>query len=373
MKHTNRTYDEDSESLIDLNFHDDVVSQPYLSLGLTPLSQLSPDPLASSGQNDVGFFPSMLPPVSPLYAGAGISVDSEGHGMDSLVMPDAFPMQSSNDSTKRTKRQQKTSENNLLNGNYSGSRTLEPLIEQRSLEVDDMGLSSIGYSKSTNSRGSSLALRNLTSMDDRSSSNSPEEGPILVFPSATTDSPLVHRKVSKDRPPSLTFQDDFIDDNFQSSSQLTRFKQQDHGGMGYLNNNFETNETKHRRQMERAKAIADQKAKLVEQKRLEEESKKLARSREIRDSIAKSYKTDDVIGGGIVLQKIARFDAQAEINQEENNVKRNKGGSQDMSPLANKYPPNIFASPQHRWTTRPRQPSTDSIDMEVTDNQFTAL
>ena len=42
-----------------MSFHDELISQPYLSLGLTPLSQLSP-----SDNQDVGFFPSLPPPVA---------------------------------------------------------------------------------------------------------------------------------------------------------------------------------------------------------------------------------------------------------------------------------------------------------------------
>ena len=42
-----------------MSFHDELISQPYLSLGLTPLSQLSP-----SDNQDVGFFPSLPPPIA---------------------------------------------------------------------------------------------------------------------------------------------------------------------------------------------------------------------------------------------------------------------------------------------------------------------
>ena len=42
-----------------MSFHDELISQPYLSLGLTPLSQLSPP-----DNQDVGFFPSLPPPVT---------------------------------------------------------------------------------------------------------------------------------------------------------------------------------------------------------------------------------------------------------------------------------------------------------------------
>ena len=50
---------------------DESVSQPYLSLGLTPASQLSPD-------HDTGYFPGLPPPISPAIndSSYNISVDS---------------------------------------------------------------------------------------------------------------------------------------------------------------------------------------------------------------------------------------------------------------------------------------------------------
>lgn len=50
---------------------DECVSQPYLSLGLTPASQLSPD-------HDTGYFPGLPPPISPAIhdSSYSISVDS---------------------------------------------------------------------------------------------------------------------------------------------------------------------------------------------------------------------------------------------------------------------------------------------------------
>ncbi len=92
----------EDDELIDLNFTEDAISQPYLSLGLTPLSQLSPDAQNSS---ELGFFPSMPPPVSPassVFNTTGISVDNpfslgppqQSHadaGMNGMVMPEAVP------------------------------------------------------------------------------------------------------------------------------------------------------------------------------------------------------------------------------------------------------------------------------------------
>ena len=84
----------DEDDLIDLQFSENLASQPYLSLGLTPPSQLSPD------TSDMDFFPSMPPPVSAasvssLNNSMGISVDGpfDDNAIDSSYMPEAVPVE----------------------------------------------------------------------------------------------------------------------------------------------------------------------------------------------------------------------------------------------------------------------------------------
>ena len=98
-------YDEDEdEGQLVLPDYD--ASQAYLSLGLTPLSQLSPDAHTS---NDFGYFPSMPPPVAPSTSSIfSMSTSTSSLGMDnpfslhsgggqsngiidSSTMPDAYP------------------------------------------------------------------------------------------------------------------------------------------------------------------------------------------------------------------------------------------------------------------------------------------
>ena len=79
----------DEDDLIDLQFSENLASQPYLSLGLTPPSQLSPD------NTDMDFFPSMPPPVSASVSSLnGISVDGpfDDHTAESF-MPEAVPVE----------------------------------------------------------------------------------------------------------------------------------------------------------------------------------------------------------------------------------------------------------------------------------------
>ena len=95
-------YDEDDEDgqLVLPEFE---ASQAYLSLGLTPLSQLSPDAHTST---EYGFFPSMPPPVAPSNSifstsTSSLAIDStfslhsggqsNGSLVDSSLMPDPNP------------------------------------------------------------------------------------------------------------------------------------------------------------------------------------------------------------------------------------------------------------------------------------------
>ena len=82
------------DDYFDLPFNDDP-TQAYLSLGLTPQSQLSPTDHIGSGSDGNNFFPSMPPPVMPSAFNPGIPVDSpfniSGSSGGGMIMPDAFP------------------------------------------------------------------------------------------------------------------------------------------------------------------------------------------------------------------------------------------------------------------------------------------
>ncbi len=82
------------DDYFDLPFNDDP-TQNYLSLGLTPQSQLSPADHIGSGSDGNNFFPSMPPPVMPSAFNPGIPADSpfniSGSSGGGMIMPDAFP------------------------------------------------------------------------------------------------------------------------------------------------------------------------------------------------------------------------------------------------------------------------------------------
>ena len=124
-------YDEDDDEQLVLPDFDP--SQAYLSLGLTPLSQLSPDTNASS---EFGFFPSMPPPVAPsnsLFSasssGTSLTMDnpfsihssgqSSGSIIDSSMMPDAYP-----------ERRRRSKHENTLPLSQGFPLKLEPVLEQ---------------------------------------------------------------------------------------------------------------------------------------------------------------------------------------------------------------------------------------------------
>ena len=65
-----------------MSFHDELPSQAYLSLGLTPLSQLSPP-----DSQDVGFFPSIPPPLANMVDDNSISVDGPLYFEDNKKFP----------------------------------------------------------------------------------------------------------------------------------------------------------------------------------------------------------------------------------------------------------------------------------------------
>ena len=170
MKHTD--YGDDSQSLIDLNFHEDMISQPYLSLGLTPLSQLSPDPISSIG-GDFGFFPSMLPPVSaviPTVMNGPMPVnDSAQMDMDNLVMPDAMlPSSYGVPEQRKASRRERSVRGEGMNNAFSNSR-LEPVAEQSSLETDEYSTSRMTSSSSHDNMLKVCTTTNLMDLKDSSS------------------------------------------------------------------------------------------------------------------------------------------------------------------------------------------------------------
>ena len=100
---------EEEDDILDFRFDEGTATQPYLSLGLTPLSQQSPSdhgPSSAGGDGSDYFFPSMLPPVTPISSvfsisgpnsNPGIPIDSPFNisGGGAMMMPEANPSERS--------------------------------------------------------------------------------------------------------------------------------------------------------------------------------------------------------------------------------------------------------------------------------------
>ena len=306
MKHTD--YEDDSESLIDLNFHEDMMSQPYLSLGLTPLSQLSPDPIGSVG-GDFGFFPSMLPPVSaaiPTVMNGSMPVNDSGQmDMDSLVMPDAMPSTSYGiPEQKRVSRRERNVRGEGMNRAFSNGR-LEPVAEQSSLETDEYSAS-----RMTSSSSHDNMLNKVCTTTNLMDSSSSYEGDIpSVFPSANQTPPMKGRGGGGIYSPNWTnhSKEHYIDEVWSSESptKLTN-------GFAAVPSSYQPDsmydtreETRYRRHMARQEALALQKEKVLAEKK-EEEERKLQRQMALQSSFGRQ--------SGAVLQQAALIDAKEELS-----------------------------------------------------------
>ena len=176
-------YDIEDE-YFDLQFNDDP-TQAYLSLGLTPLSQLSPQDHVGPDSDGNNFFPSMPPPVMPSAFNSGIPVDSpfniSGSSGNGIVMPDAFPGVTDQPRKSSGSRRSRHDHNPLSQG-YPIK--LAPVPEQ-SDPVDD------NYSEPYSGQRSRHGHRlyNGRGREESSSSESNDEAStLMMFPSADLDS-----------------------------------------------------------------------------------------------------------------------------------------------------------------------------------------
>jgi hypothetical protein len=170
------------DDYFDLPFNDDP-TQAYLSLGLTPQSQLSPADHIGSGSDGHNFFPSMPPPVMPSAFNPGIPVDSpfniSGSSGGGMIMPDAFPgvidqpRKGSGGSSRRSRH-----DHNPLSQGYP--MKLAPVPEQSDPMEDGL----YNGSRRRNSRQEIFNGRD----DNSGSSDDVDETSFMMFPSADLDS-----------------------------------------------------------------------------------------------------------------------------------------------------------------------------------------
>ena len=198
-RNTSSPYEYDEDELIDLQFSEDP-TQNYLSLGLTPLSQIDNFPASNdildTGSEGIGFFPSMPPPVTPmtpmtpLYnVESGIPVDSafaNGRASGGMVMPEAIPA----DARRAGGRKGKL-DLNPMSQNYPVK--LETVPEQSGSLVSDNGFDNSRY----------IGIITNGNADDSSGDSfeaTGTESSNLLFPSADGASNLsLHRQGGKRR------------------------------------------------------------------------------------------------------------------------------------------------------------------------------
>ena len=325
---------EDDDELIDLNFTEYPASQPYLSLGLTPLSQLSPD-ITSSG-NDLGFFPSMPPPVSPVSASVfstGISVDSPfslagaGHRESpggALVMPDAVPTLDSRRASKLSRTKQ---HDNPLSQGYL--TRLDP-VPEGSGPLDDGSYYHNGQRIHTNS----------SSSDEMYGEESSKR---LIFPSANLSSqPSKQRRKSSssgkrehalDASNSEWEMSDSLVFHNSRAVQNGHISREDERDLPVKLSRSEMDDVSPRqkarslRQQLRQEEILKQKIQL-QKKEEEEERKRKAMQEQRAARISKNYgmtrtqEAVDLLGkeakehGRAVFREAAKYDAQIQFNAE---------------------------------------------------------
>jgi hypothetical protein len=324
---------EEEDEFFDFKFNDDAHTQPYLSLGLTPLSQLSPaDPGPPSGSGDSNyFFPSMPPPVTPIssvFSTPGIPVDSPFQLDTPMVMPEANPVgtvESTASAARRTGRRGK----HETSTPQAYALKLEPVPEQ-SCSLDD------GFGTILNHNAES------------SSSSAEDSSYLLLSPSDAGDSkvpPHLRRKTGKRRKSGTRrrMENDWGDD--EGTVMWNKSLRDVVGDYPVKLSREESprQEGRRLRQEIREQELAKQKEEL-RQKHLEAEKARLMHQEQRAAQIAHDYGStrqrevniDQAIspnlsGGRLVLQQAMRFEAQAQLMQDLNLSASSPGQTSDSN------------------------------------------
>ncbi len=330
---------EEDENL-DLKFNDDSHTQPYLSLGLTPLSQLSPTDLgeAPSSGADSYFFPSMPPPVNPISSVFSLTASSPSHGIpvDSgsafnisngvMVMPEANPTASTDSilggGVARRGMRKSKHEVGALSQGYG--MKLEPVPEQ-SCSLDD-SFGDLGFGNPP---------KNIPNGIISSSSSSAEDSSNLL-PIKLLKEPVLSRKTGKRRKSGtrrrmeegwddgeemMVLDNKNVSDPFESPPVRL--------SLGLKNTNIEASSPRQQgrkvRQEMRDKELIRQKGQL-RQKILEEEQSRLMRRDQRAAKIVQDYgstkqhaQPDSPYAPGLVLQEAMRYEAQMQLMEEGTN------------------------------------------------------
>lgn len=319
------SYEMDEDDVFDFKF-DDAQTQPYLSLGLTPLSQLSPPdhgPPASSGGDSYYYFPSMPPPVTAISSvfsingstsSAGIPVDSPFQLSSGMVMPEANPVVANpvvanpvvEASSRRTGRRNKHDSSAHSQG-YA--MKLEPLVEH-SCSLDEFAepgpmANGLGSSSSSAEDSSYMLLH-------------PNQGPDSKMPSHLRRKSAGGRR-RKSGTRRVTDSEDWEESVIGNREALIDFPVK-----LSREENSPRQEGKRMRQQAREEELARQKE-LLRMKQSENEKARLMqqeqRAARIRQDYGSSRQDPNLAlsphSAGLVLEQAMRYEAQAQLIQEQ--------------------------------------------------------
>lgn len=307
---TGSSYEMEEDDIFDFKFNDDAHTQPYLSLGLTPLSQLSPPDPGTTSSTGEYFFPSMPPPVTPLGSSVfSISGSSSSAGpIDSpfqlgngnMMMPEANPVMGDS-AIRRTGRRSKH-EVSMQSQGYA--MKLEPVPEQ-SCSLDD-------------------SFRDVYSnpLNTESSSSSSGEDPSyqLLHPEMNNKLPAhLRRTTGRTRRKSGTRRKT---DEEEEEIMIWNQGSVDFPVKLSREENSPRQEGRKLRQQLREQELARQKEKL-RQKHLEEEKAHFAhqiqRAAQIAQDYGSTHQREDQMmtshNSGLVLEQAMHFEAQAQLMQ----------------------------------------------------------
>ena len=314
---TASSYEMEEDDIFDFKFNDDAHTQPYLSLGLTPLSQLSPPDTGTTSNTGEYFFPSMPPPVTPLgssvfsISGSSSSAGPEDSpfqlGNGNMMMPEANPVMG--DSAIRRMGRRSKHETSMQSQGYA--MKLEPVPEQ-SCSLDD-------------------SFRDVYHLNTESSSSSSGEDPSyqLLHPGMNNKLPThLRRTTERTRRKSGTRRK--TDEEEEEEIIIWNQGSEDFPVKLSREENSPRQEGRKLRQHLREQELARQKEKL-QQKHLEEEKARLAYQKQRAAQIAQDYGSthqrevniDQMIPShntSLVLEQAMHFEAQAQLMQDSHHL-----------------------------------------------------
>lgn len=332
---------EEDDIAFDLKFDDGQV-QPYLSLGLTPLSQLSPPdptPQSSASGADSCFFPSMPPPVTPISSvfnmntgstgsGTGIPVDSPFQLGSGMVMPEGNPVGEPSTNARRGNRRSK---HEVSSHSQGYAMKLEPLMEQ-SCSLDDSVRDTVPKT---------IVINGLDS------SSSSGEDPTYALLGADKKLPAhLCRKTGKRRKSGIRrkMDEDLLGDKESTIIGNRGLQDAFDFPVKLSREDSPRQEGRRLRQQIREQELARQKEKL-RLKRIEEERARLMRQEQRAAQIAQDYgstrqrENEQTSSSGLVLEQAMRFEAQAQLLQDvppaTSSPSRNANRQAELKPIVN--------------------------------------